>query len=348
MQSRLQRLVHDRLQMTAAISHDLRTPITRLRLRAEFVEDDEQRRKLLADLAHMEALIDSTLAFRPRRRAAGSHQQASTSCRSSTTSATTAPASRSKRPQGLESRLPFMCRPVALRRCVGNLVDNAVKYGTAARVSLDSTPAMIFIRVDDDGPGIPDSEQARMFEPYERLDASRNSRPVAPASDSRSRGRLRGLTAATSVCAITPCAASRPSWNCRADVEGRRRHPARRGSRRHRRPHLQDAALATGPAAHVQRQPAVACPGTDQGRQVENDPAIAMPAIRMQFVVVPVQAGDAAEIDHGRSMRRPRVQAVSLGTGPAIIRGRGFGGCSAVAVDEPARRRRGPQQQHQR
>ena len=63
MQERLQRFVQDRMQMTAAISHDLRTPITRVRRRAEFVEDEEQRRKLLRDLDDMEAMIDATLAF---------------------------------------------------------------------------------------------------------------------------------------------------------------------------------------------------------------------------------------------------------------------------------------------
>jgi signal transduction histidine kinase len=173
MQSRLQRQVHDRLQMTAAISHDLRTPITRLRLRAEFMGDDEQRQKMLADLAHMDALIGSTLAFASedsRREATVDVDLVSLiedlcDDRPGVSFAFAGDGG---------PRVPYPCRPTAMRRCVGNLIDNALKYGRVARVTIESTAAAVLIHVDDDGPGIPDPDQERVFEPYERLDPSRN------------------------------------------------------------------------------------------------------------------------------------------------------------------------------
>ena len=174
MQSRLQRQVHDRVQMTAAISHDLRTPITRLRLRAELMDDDEQRQKMLADLAHMDALIGSTLAF------AGEDSRREATVDVDLVSLIEDLCD--DRPgvsfafAGDEGpRVPYPCQPTAMRRCVGNLIDNALKYGCVARVTIESTAAAVLIRVDDDGPGIPDPDQERVFEPYERLDPSRNA-----------------------------------------------------------------------------------------------------------------------------------------------------------------------------
>ena len=119
MQERLQRFVHDRMQMTAAISHDLRTPITRLRLRAEFVEDEEQRRKLLRDLDDMEAMVDATLAF--------TREEASTEAMASVDLVSLAETVCEDRAEvtlelgaGIEPRLLCFCRPVAMRRCLAN------------------------------------------------------------------------------------------------------------------------------------------------------------------------------------------------------------------------------------
>jgi signal transduction histidine kinase len=174
MQSRVQRFVHDRLQMTAAISHDLRTPITRLRLRAELVEDEEQRRKMLADLEHMEALIDATLAF--AREEDSKHEAASSVDLVSLVEdlCEDRPSVTFQVAPDLGPRLPCVCRPVAIRRCVDNIIDNAVKYGEIARVRIEATPSTARIIVEDDGPGIPDSDLERVFQPYERLENSRN------------------------------------------------------------------------------------------------------------------------------------------------------------------------------
>lgn len=173
MQERLQRFVRDRVQLTAAISHDLRTPITRLRLRAEFVEDDEQRRRMLADLQDMEDMVDSTLAF--------AREEASTEQRSIVDLVSLVGDVCEDRPgvtlavDAADGRLPCLCRPVAIRRCLANLVDNAVKYGRCARVRLAAEPATYVLTVDDDGPGIPEEARERVFLPFERLDRARSA-----------------------------------------------------------------------------------------------------------------------------------------------------------------------------
>ena len=153
---------------------DLRTPITRLRLRAEFVEDEEQRRKLLRDLDDMEAMIDATLAF--------TREEASTEAMASVDLVSLAETVCEDRAEvtlelgaSIEPRLLCVCRPVAMRRCLANLVDNAVKYGYTARVRLELASEFVTIRIDDDGPGVPVADQERVFAPFERLDSSRSS-----------------------------------------------------------------------------------------------------------------------------------------------------------------------------
>lgn len=173
MQARLRRFVEDRTQMLAAISHDLRTPITRMRLRAEFVEDDEQRDKMLADLAEMEAMIAATLAFarddataEPRRR-----MDLATLLRALADDF--AALGKDVAFDGPE-RLAVDGRPAALKRAFANLIDNAVKYGSRARIRLAAGEGETLVDVEDDGPGIPEAEHERVFAPFTRLDASRN------------------------------------------------------------------------------------------------------------------------------------------------------------------------------
>ncbi len=173
MQERIQRFVRDRTLMVAAMSHDLRTPITRLRLRAEFVEDEEQRRRMLSDLDDMESMVDSTLAF--MREEASTEATASTDLVSLVANVCEdrADVSLVVDPE-VGARLPYMCRPVALARCLANLVDNAVKYAGAAEVSLAATESSVNLIVDDRGPGIADEDHERAFAPFTRLDPSRN------------------------------------------------------------------------------------------------------------------------------------------------------------------------------
>ena len=180
MAGRIRRFVGDRTQMLAAIGHDLRTPITRLRLRAEFLDDEEQRRRMLADLDEMEAMIAATLAFARDEAAAEAAVPVDLAalCRTVLDEAADA------RPDAAErvsyagpERLVARGRPAALKRAVANLVNNALSYGGAARLRLsppDSQGQGVRLAVEDDGPGIPPAELEAVFQPFRRLEASRN------------------------------------------------------------------------------------------------------------------------------------------------------------------------------
>jgi signal transduction histidine kinase len=173
MQERLRRFVHDRTQMLAAISHDLRTPLTRMRLRAEFVEDDDQRSKMLHDIGQMESMITETLAFardditREPRREEDLDEMLDHLCESLGET-------------GQEARyaavgpVAIRCSPTALRRAFGNLLENATKYGQRARLRLSQSPGHVVVEIDDDGPGIPADMQEAVFQPFFRLESSRN------------------------------------------------------------------------------------------------------------------------------------------------------------------------------
>jgi signal transduction histidine kinase len=174
MQNRIQRFVEDRTQMIAAISHDLGTPITRMRLRAEFVEDAEQRGKMLADLDDMEKMVSSSLSF--ARDDAAQEQRATLDLRSllQRVCDDTADAGHTVALDAGDATVPYGCRPVALRRAVTNLIGNAVKYGRQARVSLMVGADAIVVTIDDDGPGIPEGRREDVFKPFHRLEVSRN------------------------------------------------------------------------------------------------------------------------------------------------------------------------------
>ncbi len=173
MQRRLRRMISDRTQMLAAISHDLRTPITRLRLRAEFVDDAEQRAKMLGDLEEMEAMIAATLAFArddgtdEPRKILDLAVLVQSACHDAVD------VGREVVYTGT-ARAAYSGRPLALKRVLANLIDNAVRYGGRARVALEVSAERFVISVEDDGPGIPESELERVFAPFYRLDASRS------------------------------------------------------------------------------------------------------------------------------------------------------------------------------
>ncbi len=174
MQERIRRFVDDRTQMIAAISHDLGTPITRLRLRAEFVDDDEQRRKMLADLDDMEKMVFSALSF--ARDDASQEPQATVDFRTllQRVCDDSSDAGNLVTLEADEDTVPYDCRPVAMRRALNNLIDNAVKYGSRAHVSLREGPDSVLVTIDDDGPGIPDDRREDVFKPFQRLEQSRS------------------------------------------------------------------------------------------------------------------------------------------------------------------------------
>jgi len=173
MQERLRRFNEDRTRMIAAMSHDLRTPLTRLRLRAELVEDQDQQQKMLRDLDMMGDMIESVLAL---ARDDAKREPRSLVDLSALVEGICEDASDAGEPVTFSGPrgVTIPCRPAALRRAISNLVDNAVKYGGSAAVSLSPETARVAITVDDEGPGIPPSERQKVFEPFYRIGSSRD------------------------------------------------------------------------------------------------------------------------------------------------------------------------------
>ncbi len=178
MASRIRRFVEDRTFLITAIGHDLRTPITRLKLRAEYMEDDEQRLKMLADLDEMEAMVSATLAF--GRDIAASEGITLIDLPSLLRTILDDVSDGLAEPNDTlkydgPDHLAIHARPLSLKRAIINLVNNALKYGDAALVSLIQKDAhTVQIDVEDKGPGIPASDTETVFEPFRRLETSRN------------------------------------------------------------------------------------------------------------------------------------------------------------------------------
>jgi signal transduction histidine kinase len=173
MQARLRGLIENRTRMLAAISHDLRTPLTLLRLRAETVENAPERERILATIAEMDSMVTATLQF--ARDEAKAEPRRRTDLTALLASAIDDMADAGL-PVTMEPAEPVLheCQSTALKRAITNLLDNAVKYGERARVALRPTPQAIEITIDDDGPGIANDELARVFQPFYRAEGSRN------------------------------------------------------------------------------------------------------------------------------------------------------------------------------
>ena len=173
MQVRLRNLIENRTRMLAAISHDLRTPLTLLRLRAENVEDAQEREKMLGTIAEMNTMIDATLKFARDEILAEPQRPTDITALLQSISDDMSDAGRPVTMKAAGSVI-YGCRPSALKRAFTNLIDNAVKYGKAAYVAIAESPTAIEITIDDEGPGIPEQELSRVFEPFYRLEESRN------------------------------------------------------------------------------------------------------------------------------------------------------------------------------
>jgi len=173
MQRRIQRFTRDRTEMLAAISHDLRTALTRLRLRAEFITDDDQRARAEADLEEMNTMLGATLSF-----ARDDAMQEATTRVDLTALVATLCNDLADAGQAVSHTGPERCvvegRPVALRRALANVIDNAVAYGEGAEVTVEEDGEGVRVRVRDRGPGIPKTYHERVFAPFFRMEGSRN------------------------------------------------------------------------------------------------------------------------------------------------------------------------------
>jgi Signal transduction histidine kinase len=173
MQARIGRLITDRTQTLAAVSHDLRTPLTRLRLRASFMGDTEARRMVEADLDEMERMLDSTLVF---LRGEANPEESRTVDLVSILRTICNQASDAGHDVLFcgPDRAPLHCKALAIKRAFANLIENAIKYGGRASVAIVGGLHELRITIDDEGPGIPESERERVFDPFYRIEASRN------------------------------------------------------------------------------------------------------------------------------------------------------------------------------
>jgi signal transduction histidine kinase len=173
MRQRITTLIDDRTKMLAAISHDLRTPITRMRLRTEFIEDEANRHRMLADLDQMQSMLESVLSFlrNDRRLEPVTLVDVASTLQLVTDQFTDMGHSVSY--VGPDHAMA-MARPDDLCRGVTNLVENAVRFGSEVAIHLTLDADTMTIDVADDGPGISDADKTAMLEPFVRGDAARN------------------------------------------------------------------------------------------------------------------------------------------------------------------------------
>ena len=155
------------------MSHDLKTPITRMRLRAEMLEDENLREKFEKDLLEMQAMVTQTLDFMRGLSNREPEQLVDVMALLESLQSDNEAMGRKVTIAGRVTR-PCSGAPQLLKRCIANLIDNAVLYGKQAEIQVEERPDQLTIRIRDHGPGMPDSEFETVFEPFYRLEGSRN------------------------------------------------------------------------------------------------------------------------------------------------------------------------------
>jgi len=155
MRERIGRYLRERSQLFSAISHDLRTPITRLRLRVELLDDEAVQAKFSRDLDELEMLVKGALQC---VKDTDIHENIYL-----------APAGNGRVTLDGQACAAYPGKPLALKRCIGNLVDNALKYGQNAHLHIEDDAAAFVLHVDDEGPGVPEQRLEQVFEPHFRL-----------------------------------------------------------------------------------------------------------------------------------------------------------------------------------
>ncbi|MGA9866714.1 MAG: ATP-binding protein [Acetobacteraceae bacterium] len=173
MQRRIHRLIEDRTQALAAVSHDLRTPIARLRLRCGLLADKDIQSDIERDLTEMEAMVESTLAYLRGEDDVETPRLTDLASLLTTLVDDAVDAGHSATLLG-PRHCVLMLRAVSVKRAFANLIDNAVTYGGCARVAVSEQLSSLRVTIDDDGPGIAVADMEHVFEPFRRLDASRN------------------------------------------------------------------------------------------------------------------------------------------------------------------------------
>ena len=173
MQARIRQYIFQRTQMLAAITHDLQTPLTRMRLRLEKVGDPDLQERLIGDLSAMQAMVREGLDL---ARSMDTTETMQALDLDSLLDSVCSDAADSGQHVALKGRasMALMGRPLAIRRCLVNLIDNAVKYGQYANVTVERMVGAARIRIRDGGPGIAPDQMAQVFEPFYRIETSRS------------------------------------------------------------------------------------------------------------------------------------------------------------------------------
>ncbi|WP_085710963.1 MULTISPECIES: HAMP domain-containing sensor histidine kinase [unclassified Pseudomonas] len=172
MQQRIREQVQQRARMLGAVSHDLRTPLSRLKLRLEKIDDDKLQGQMRQDLNDMIGMLDATLTYLHEQRTSEALQMMDVQ-------ALVESLCENAQDQGADVQVsghcaPLAVQPMALRSCINNLMDNALRYAGQAHIELQDQREHLLIRVIDRGPGIAADKREAVFEPFFRLEGSRN------------------------------------------------------------------------------------------------------------------------------------------------------------------------------
>jgi signal transduction histidine kinase len=173
MQARLAGYIRNRARVLAAMSHDLKTPVTRLRLRAELLDDEQMRTKFARDLDDMEAMVRDTLDFLRGLENGEPRSPVDVLAMLESIKADTELLGGRVTIEGAAAR-PIPACPQALKRCLSNLFENAVKYGKRAAIEVRDSDECLKISIRDEGPGLPDDELDKVFDPFYRVEVSRS------------------------------------------------------------------------------------------------------------------------------------------------------------------------------
>ncbi len=171
MRKRITRHLNQRSEMLSGISHDLRTPLTRMKLQLAFVKDDKISKKLSDDITEMEKMLNEYLNFSSSR----SEEKTETFDLSELLETTVQKYEKNKITTDISQKVYLDGRKNLIQRCLNNLIDNSIKYSEKILISLKKTANNITITVDDDGPGIPKNERENVFKPFYKIDKSRGN-----------------------------------------------------------------------------------------------------------------------------------------------------------------------------
>lgn len=171
MKDRLTRFVNERTHMLAALSHDLRSPLTAMRLRIEMLDETDDSIRLKALVEEMQTMVEATLEF---ARGVAKAEPPSDVDLAALLADLVGDVGGERAALAPSPAVPVTIRPTALNRALRNLIDNALRYGDSAQVALAQEPGIVVITIADNGPGLPDDQLEAVFEPFVRLEGSRS------------------------------------------------------------------------------------------------------------------------------------------------------------------------------